>query len=146
MIWVALGVCGSLLVYALVSAYLGRPLRLPVPRAVYDDMVRIADSEREHNRKLTKTILRLKVSQQAFLPTKADARKAREVDVIEAAINRSKHAKNPVHRSALSTWAEQEKSRGTPIAEIEDRLNHWDDINALRDDDRDNDEDDTLLS
>lgn len=141
MIWVALIVCGSLL--AGLSLYLG--VKWPVSRAAYDDIVRIADSEREHNRKLTRIILRLKVRQEAHLPQKGEVRREREQDKIDVAISRSKHAKNPAIRTALSNFADAEKLRGVSIDDIIKRLDSWDHVgDDLRD--IDPDDDDTLLS
>lgn len=143
MILVALCIGGIVALIAW-GMYLG--IRLPVSRTAYDDMVRIADMEREHNRKLTRIILRLKVRQEAHLPPKGSARREQEQDQIELAISRSKHAKNPAIRTALSNFAEEEKLKGTPVSEIIQRLLNWD---RIRDDelkDREEEEDDSLLS
>lgn len=126
MIWVALVVSG-IVGLAAWAMYLG--VRWPwVSRVAYDDMVSAHAAEREHSRKLTRIIVRLKVSQQAHLPSKAAERKQAEVDEIEQAIRRSKHAGNPAIRTALSNFADAEKAKGTPIKEIIVKLANWDKI------------------
>lgn len=150
MIWVALVVSvpfAFFWAYAAVCAVRGRSIvsiEWPVSRRAYDDMVRIADTEREHNRKLTRILFRLKTAHGAYLPTKREVRVEQEVDRIEAAIRRSKHAKNPAIRTALSNFAESEMAKGTEIAIIVEQLDNWDRVkDDLVDDD---DEDEGLLS
>lgn len=132
MIWAALLVSGIFVVAGWwVSTHY-------VSLVAYEDIVRIADMEREHNRKLTRMMMRLKVTQQAYLPAKADVRAERAQDKIEIAISRSKHARNPAIRTALSNFAEAEKLKGTSTDEIVRRLGEWD---RIKDDLRDEEDD-----
>ena len=109
-----------------------------LPRRVYDDLMADRQQDRTDKRRMLRTIVKMKVSG-GIIPRSPSMKVVpREPDPIEKAIDENKHARsNPRIRAALMKYADREREKNTPLAEIERVLRTWSDPNARGDDDDD---------
>lgn len=121
-------------------------MKLPfvlVPRVVFDQMVKANDEERERTRRLTKTIVQMKVAggtvQRAALGGRLPPRQVSEFDQqVADAIESNKHSRRPGFAAAQMGFVERELAKGTDKDKILDRLRNWSRVDrSVKDDDND---------
>jgi hypothetical protein len=118
-----------------------------LPRAVYDQMVRQADERDAANRRLTRTIVKMKVAGGSIpRATQGMRLQPAEPDPIDQAIAENKHAAaRPAVRKALQDYADRERKKGTRPERILEAINKWSAPPAEDDeDDSDPNDDDTI--